>query len=161
MFSRIFTYMGYDNKEHKDTWWFNLSESELYKMEIGSVGGVNGLMNRLLRENEPGKVVDIFEKIILGAVGERSIDGRKFVKNEDIRQDFYQSPAYNELFMELVSKPDNFRNFLLACIPEELAAKIKELGQDEAPTEAVEDAADNADHLDPLDAVDDKSSDAK
>lgn len=124
MFSRTFEYEGYDGKPHKDTWWFNLSEAELYKLELGNIGGVNGMMNRLLRENKPGDVVDMFEKIILSAVGERSVDGRKFVKNEEIRQDFYQSRAYSDLFMELVSSGENLTKFLKGAIPEELAAKL-------------------------------------
>ena len=125
MFSRTFEYTGYDGQIKKDTWWFNLSEAELYKLELGSIGGVNGMMNRLLRENKPGEVVDMFEKIILGAVGERSVDGRKFVKNEEIRQDFSQSKAYSDLFIELVSSGENLRKFLLGAIPEELARKLE------------------------------------
>ena len=124
MFSRTFEYKGYDGKMHSDTRWFNLSEAELYKLELGSVGGVNGMMNRLLRESKPGEVVDMFEKIILSAVGERSVDGRKFLKNEEIRQDFYQSRAYSDLFMELVSSGEKLTAFLKGAIPEELAAKL-------------------------------------
>lgn len=127
MFSRTFEYTGYDGQTKKDTWWFNLSEAELYKLELGSIGGVNGMMNRLLRENKPGEVVDMFEKIILGAVGERSVDGRKFIKNDEIRQDFYQSRAYSDLFMELVSSGENLRKFLLGAIPEELAQKLEQV----------------------------------
>ena len=121
MFSRTFEYTGYDGKPHKDTWWFNLSEAELYKMELGSVGGMNGVMNKLLRQSEPGKIVDMFENLILSAVGERSVDGRKFIKNEEIRQDFYQSKAYSQLFVELVKDSDKLVEFLRGAIPEEVS----------------------------------------
>ena len=53
MFSRTIEYTGYDGQPHKETYWFNLSEDELYKMELGSVGGVNGMMNRMLKEEHP------------------------------------------------------------------------------------------------------------
>ena len=125
MFSRTFTYTGYDGKPHTDTWWFNLSEAELYEMELSKIGGVNGMMNRLLREEKPGEIVKMFKEIILGAVGERSADGRKFLKNEEIRQDFYQSKAYSDLFVELVSSGEALSTFLRGAIPEDVRLKLE------------------------------------
>lgn len=136
MFSRTFKYIGYDGNEHTDTWWFNLSEAELYKLELGNVGGMNGVMNKLLRQSEPGKIVDMFENLILSAVGERSVDGRKFIKNEEIRQDFYQSKAYSDLFVEMVKDTSKLAEFLRGAIPEDVAKKLAE-AEAEAEAEAV------------------------
>lgn len=124
MFSRTFEYTGYDGQPHKDTWWFNLSEAELYKLELSNLGGMNGMMNRLLRESKPGEIVDVFENLILSAVGERSVDGRKFIKNQEIRDDFYQSKAYSDLFVELVSSGEKLAAFLKGAIPAEVAEAI-------------------------------------
>ena len=131
MFSRTFEYTGYDGQPHKETYWFNLSEDELYKMELGSVGGVNGMMNRMLKEEHPDKIVDMFEKIILTAVGERSADGRRFVKKPrigypwgEVAEDFRETPAYSQLFMELVSSGEKLATFLKSAIPAEVAAKV-------------------------------------
>ena len=131
MFSRTFEYKGYDGQPRKETYWFNLSEDELYKMELGSVGGVNGLMNRMLREEHPEKIVDMFEKIILTSVGERSADGRRFMKKPrpgfpwgEVAEDFRETPAYTQLFMELVSSGEKFAAFLKGAIPAEVAEAI-------------------------------------
>lgn len=124
MFSRTFEYTGYDGQPHKDTWWFNLSEAELYKLELSNLGGMNGMMNRLLRESKPGEIVDVFENLILSAVGERSVDGRKFIKNQEIRDDFFQSKAYSDLFVELVSSGEKLADFLKGAIPAEVAAEV-------------------------------------
>lgn len=124
MFSRTFEYTGYDGQTHKDTWWFNLSEAELYKLELSNLGGMNGMMHKLLRESKPGEIVDLFERLILSAVGERSVDGRKFLKNEEIRQDFYQSKAYSDLFVELVKSGDKLAEFLRGAIPAEVAEAL-------------------------------------
>ena len=126
MFSKTFEYKGYDGNMHKETWWFNLSESELLKLELGSVGGINGLMNRMLREEHPDKIVDMFEKIILGAVGERSADGRRFLKrNGAVAEDFRETPAYDQLFLELVSSGDALSSFLKGAIPDEVRANLE------------------------------------
>lgn len=126
MFSKTFEYKGYDGNTHKETWWFNLSESELLKMELGSVGGLNGLMNRMLREEHPDKIVDMFERIILGAVGERSADGRRFLKrNGAVAEDFRETPAYDQLFLELVSSGEALTSFLKGAIPDEVRQNLE------------------------------------
>lgn len=131
MFSRTFEYKGYDGQPHKETWWFNLSEEELYKMELGTVGGMNGMMNRLLREEKPGEIVDMFEKIILMSVGERSADGRRFLKKPrpgypwgEVAEDFRETPAYGQLFMELVSSGEKLTAFLKGAVPADVAAEL-------------------------------------
>lgn len=133
MFSRTFTYKGYDGNEHKETWWFNLSESELMKMELGSVGGINGMMNRMLREDHPDKIVDMFEKIILGSVGERSADGRRFLKRGGaVAEDFRETPAYDQLFLELVSSGEALATFLKGAIPEEVRKNVEKAEAEQA-----------------------------
>lgn len=147
MFSRTFEYTGYDGQTHKDTWWFNLSEAELYKLELSNLGGMNGMMNKLLRESKPGEIVDLFEKLILSAVGERSVDGRKFLKNEEIRQDFYQSKAYSDLFVELVKSGDKLAEFLRGAIPAEVAeALAKAEKEKEAEEKAKLEVVENENH---------------
>ena len=143
MFSRTFEYKGYDDQMHKETWWFNLSEAELYELELGTVGGVNGMMNRMLREEQPDKIVEMFKTIILKAVGERSADGRRFVKKErpgmpwgDVAEDFRETPAYAELFTELVKSGEALANFLKAAIPAEVAAKLAQAEAEQKKADA-------------------------
>ena len=143
MFSRTFQFKGYDGKDHEETWWFNLSEDELYKMELGNLGGMNGMMNRLLRQEKPGELVDMFERIILGAVGERSVDGRKFMKRRkpgepwgEVAEDFRETPAYAQLFLELVSSGEALAEFLKGAIPEEVAQALEKAEQERLAEEA-------------------------
>lgn len=125
MFSREFEYTGYDGKPKKDTYWFNLSEAELYEIDLSSIHGFTGEMNRLLKEERTKEIVEAFKGIILGAVGSVSADGRKFLKNDQIREDFYRSKAYSQLFVELVSSGEKLSEFLKAAIPEEIRAKME------------------------------------
>lgn len=125
MFAREFTYIGYDGKEKKDTYHFNLNEAELYELDLSSIYGFTGQMERLLKAERTQEIVEMFKGIILGAVGEVSPDGRRFVKNEQIREDFYRSKAYAQLFVELVSSGEKFSEFLKAAIPEEIRKKME------------------------------------
>ena len=146
MFSREFTYIGYDGKEHKETRWFNLSPAELGEMQLSTADGLDGMMKRMLRENEPGKIVEMFKTLILKAVGERSVDGRRFLKKEipgrpwgEVAEDFRETPAYSQLFVELVSDPKNLDAFIRGAIPEEYAVKLNAAEN----TEAVSEPSDN------------------
>lgn len=145
MFSRDFTFKGYDGNIHKETWWFNLSEAELAELQLGSVGGLDGMIKRMLRENKPDAVIETIKKIILKAVGERSADGCRFIKKQlpgmpwgEVGADFYESPAYSQLFTEIVSDADNFINFLLGAMPDEMAKAARKLQEEEKMKEKTE-----------------------
>ena len=133
MFSRTFTYPGFDGQKHEDTWSFNLSDAEIFEMNLGSVGGISGVMNRMMREEHPEKLVEMFKTLILKSVGERSMDGRRFIKKErpgmpwgEVAEEFKETPAYAELFVELVSSGEKLKEFIMKAIPEETAKKIME-----------------------------------
>lgn len=126
MFSRDFEYTGYDGKPKKDTYWFNLTEAELYEIDLSSIHGFTGEMNRLLKEERTKEIVEAFKSIILNSVGVVSADGRKFIKNEEVKEDFYRSKAYSQLFVELVSSGEKVAEFLKGAIPEEIRQKMEE-----------------------------------
>lgn len=136
MFSRDFEYTGYDGQPKKDTYWFNLTEAELYEIDLSSIRGFTGEMTKLLKEERTKEIVDAFKSIILGAVGSVSADGRKFIKNEEIKEDFYRSKAYSQLFVELVSSGEKLAEFLRAAIPEEIRQKMEEKEQENVKAES-------------------------
>ena len=126
MLERTFEYIGYDGQPKKDTYYFDLNEAELFEMDLSSIYGFKGQMERLLKEERTAEIVDMFKGIILGAVGEVSPDGRRFIKNDKIREDFHRSKAYSKLFVELVSSGEKFAEFLRGAIPEEIRQKMEE-----------------------------------
>lgn len=129
MFSRTFEYKGYDGQDKKDTYYFDLNEAELYEMNLSSIYGFTGQMERLLKAENTGAIVEMFKSIILGAVGEISPDGRRFIKNDQIREDFHRSKAYSILFVELVRSGEKLSEFLKSAIPDELRIKMEEAEQ--------------------------------
>lgn len=138
MFSRTFEYKGYDGQDKKDTYYFDLNEAELYELNLSSIYGFTGQMERLLKEENTGAIVEMFKNIILGSVGEISPDGRRFLKNEKIREDFHRSKAYSILFVELVKSGEKLSEFLKGAIPEELRAKMEEAEAQQAAEPAAE-----------------------
>ena len=118
MYKRTFTYVDYDGNQRKEDFYFYLSKAELTELELSTYGGLEAMIKRLIEEKNSQEIVNLFKHIILSAVGKKSYDGRRFEKSEEIRNDFYQTEAYSDLFCELVTNADKANEFLTSIIPQ-------------------------------------------
>jgi hypothetical protein len=55
--------------------------------------------------------------LVLQAYGEKSPDGRRFVKSEEISKAFSETTAYSDLFMELATDANVAAQFINDIIP--------------------------------------------
>lgn len=101
MLKQTLTYRDFNGTEVEEDFYFNLTESEIVELEVSIPGGIEQGMQRAIRTEDNAAIVDFFKKVINKAYGQRSDDGRRFVKNDDIRQEFESSGAYNALFVYL------------------------------------------------------------
>lgn len=136
MLKKTITYTDYDGVKRTENFYFNLNKAELMDMELSTPDG--GLRNRLRaimdKRDIPGIIRTIKDFIIAG-FGEKSADGRKFVKSKALSEAFMQTEAYAELYMELISDANATAAFINGMIPEELRSNINEA---EAKVEAPE-----------------------
>ena len=127
MLARKITYTDFNDEERSETFYFNLTESELAKLEYSQKGGLTEWIKRAT-ESKDGKVIlDTFETIIKATYGVKSLDGRSFVKNDQVFEEFKGTNAYNQLFMELVTDAQAAAEFIAACMPEKMRGKAKEV----------------------------------
>lgn len=122
MLKRTFTYTDFDGNQVSDDYYFNLSKAEIMELELSAYGGLETLIKKLIEEKNSEEIVKIFKKIILMSVGEKSYDGKRFIKNDEIRNNFYQTEAYSMLFCELVQNADAANEFLRNVVPNAPAA---------------------------------------
>lgn len=125
MITRTFTYEGFDGKMYSDTWYFHLNEAESFKIRARNIEGMDGMLRTLSRTNDGGEIMDLIDAIILNSVGKRGIDGRQFIKNAEVRDEFRQTDAYSQLFMELISDADKASEFMIGIMPAKLAAEAR------------------------------------
>lgn len=116
MTHKTFKYVNFDGKEVEEDYYFHLSKAELMEMELSAYGGLEMLIKRLIEEKNSEEIVKIFKRIILSSVGQKSYDGNRFIKNDEIRTNFYQTEAYSQLFCKLVQDPDYANEFINAII---------------------------------------------
>lgn len=122
MLKKTITYKDFNDVERTEDFYFNLTAAEVAEMELSTVGGLAEMIQRIVAAQDIPSIIKIFKDLILRAYGEKSADGKRFVKSEAISQGFAQTNAYSQLFMELASDADKASEFVNAIVPAVSAA---------------------------------------
>ena len=140
MFKYNIKYTDYNGVEREEPHYFNLSKAELMEMELSTQAGVEEMIRVMIATNDNAKIVKTFKDLILKSYGIKSEDGRRFIKSEELKNQFEQSEAYSEFFMKLLANEDDLQTKFIngvisgANVPNmdeaEAIAKLKELGYD-------------------------------
>ncbi len=119
MLSKEITYTNYNNETKTKKFLFNYSRSEILELDLSLPDGLQTTLKRLGEhvEDRPKDVVEFFKEFLLNAYGEKSENGDQFIKTEEKKQAFYQSEAYTELFLELLSSEEKMINFINGLVP--------------------------------------------
>lgn len=120
------TYKDFNDVERTETKFFNLTEAEVMEMELGTAGGVVELLQRIVAAKDQPTIIKFFKDFILKAYGEKSPDGLRFDKSEQMRQDFSNTQFYNLLFMELATDDEKAAKFVNGVIPQSVGIKRSE-----------------------------------
>lgn len=127
MLKKTITFTDFNGNEASEDHFFHLSKAELVELEMSEKGGLSEALQRIIDAEDGKRIIAEFKKIILGAYGQRSEDGRRFIKNQQLRDEFESSEAYSTLFMELVTDAGKAAEFVNGIVPQgiaEDAAKI-------------------------------------
>lgn len=117
MLEKKIKYIDLRGNEREDTFMFHLNKSELLKLEMSVPGGFTAKVNKMVDKEDAPEIVETFENFILSSYGEISEDGKSFIKNKELTDNFKNSEAYSELFMELISNPEAAKAFVSGVIP--------------------------------------------
>lgn len=117
MLAKQITYTDYNGTERTETFYFNLTEAEAVEMELSAVGGLSDTIQKIIDAKDVPSLIKIFKELILKAYGVKSPDGRRFIKNDEVREDFAQTEAYSKLFMELAFDADKAAEFVNGITP--------------------------------------------
>lgn len=133
MLKRKIHYTDYNGDEQDETHYFNLSKLELMELELfgGEKGGSFTQWIRSISEsNDRATLFAEFKKLILASYGKKSEDGRSFIKNDELRDAFKQTAAFESLFMELATVTDAAIEFVRGVVPAEMAGSVPDNVED-------------------------------
>lgn len=123
MLKKTITYTDYNGVERTEDFYFNLSKAEIMEMELGVSGGYAEMLKSIVNANDAPTLIKIFKDLVLRAYGEKSADGKRFVKSDAISEAFSQTEAYSILFMELATNADEAAKFVNGIVPSDLSQK--------------------------------------
>lgn len=125
MYIRKITFTDYNGLEHTRTYYFNLSKSELLRLQLSIGGGLTEYAKRLMDTEDMVHLSELFEKLILMSYGEKTDDGMHFIKEDEngkkLADMFKQTAAYDELYTELCTNEQSAIEFFNSVIPAEAA----------------------------------------
>lgn len=127
MLKKRIKYTDFNNEEQEEDFFFHLSKAELVELELSHEGGLSESLIKIVASEDGKAIIAEFKNIILMAYGVRSEDGRRFIKNQALRDEFESTEAYSALFMELVTDADAAAEFINGIVPAgmaEEAAKV-------------------------------------
>lgn len=122
MLKKTITYTDYNGEERTEDFWFNLTKAEVLEMELGITGGLTAMINRVMAAQDVPTIMNIFKDIITKAYGEKSPDGRRFIKKDKdgrlLVEGFMETEAFSNLFTELAFDAEKAAAFVNGIVPQ-------------------------------------------
>lgn len=125
-------YTDFNDVDHTTSVFFNLSKSEISMLEASCNGGLTAVIKRMANNDDLAGLVKFMEDFVLSAYGERSDDGKTFMKMDPdgrpLSRMFKQTAVYDAVFSRLFGEnmEVEFYNFMRGVVPKEMRDKLPE-----------------------------------
>ena len=124
MLKKTIKYTDYNGVERTEDFYFNLNKAEIMEMQLTTVGGLDAYLKKIISAQDMPTLMRIFKDLVLKSYGVKSDDGRRFIKNEKLREEFEQTEAYSILYMELSTDAEAAAAFVNGIIPADVAKQL-------------------------------------
>jgi hypothetical protein len=124
MIKETITYTDYNGVERKEDFYFNLTKAEIMEMEMSTKGGLAEMIQRIVSTQDQPAIIKIFKELIIKAYGVKSLDGKRFIKNAEVVDEFVQTEAFSQMFMKLATDADAAAKFVNGVVPADMAKQI-------------------------------------
>lgn len=124
MITREVTYIDYNGDEQTEKYYFDLTVPEMLELSFSSAGDIQSTLERLSNSRKVGEIFNIIQTLIFKSVGVKSDDGKRFVKNEEVLNDFKQSRGYESFLMKMMQDTDYASKFIEQLIPQDRIKQI-------------------------------------
>lgn len=123
MLKKTITYTDYNGETRKEDFYFNMTRAEITELELSIDGGLSDMIKRVTEAKDVPSIIKIFKDLVLKAYGQKSPDGKRFIKSKALSEEFSQTEAYSDLFMELATDATAAAAFVNGIMPQDIQAK--------------------------------------
>ena len=116
-------YTDFNGLEREEDFMFNLTEAEITEMELTTDGGLSDSIKKIIAAQDTPEIIKVFKMLLLKSYGEKSADGRRFVKSDKLSEEFSQTNAYSQLFMKLATDDKAAVAFINGIMPDSMQEK--------------------------------------
>ena len=130
MLKKTITYIDYNDQKRTEDYWFHLTKSELIELDASNEGGLETTIRKIIKETDTKRIVELVKNLVLKSYGEKSADGKRFVKSKEAAEAFMQTEAYSQLFVDLISDPDQMTAFFKGIIPQDVREQADKMAKE-------------------------------
>lgn len=149
MYVKKITYTDFLGNERTEEFYFNLTEAEIIEwLSTNAEYTLDKVIDNMTKKMNVKGILEATKELIYKAYGEVSLDGRRFNKSKEVKDNFMETNAYSVLFMELATDGKKAAEFFNSIIPKDLAASVNKLYEDNpdaTPEQLLEIAKGNTD----------------
>lgn len=127
MIKKTVTYTDYNGVERTESFYFHFNEAEILDMEMSTEGGFAERVQRIIDAKHQTELLKVIKQFVYDAYGVKSEDGKRFMKNDEVKAAFIESPAYSEIFMEMLTNDKLAAEFVNGVVPENMKDKLTDL----------------------------------
>lgn len=124
MYKKTVKFTDYNGVERTEDCYFNLNKVECTELQVNTKDGYDKYISNIVTSGDNAAIFDVFNKIILKAYGKKSDDGIRFIKSKQLSEEFSQTEAYVNVFMEVATNPDVAEEFIRGVFPAEYVSNM-------------------------------------
>lgn len=117
-------YEDWNGNPRKRELLFNLTVTEMLALQNSVKGGIETYYERILNEQDNVELYRRFEDLVKLAYGTISDDGERFIKNDEVYNNFKESAAYDVFMQYLMTTEDGAAKFINGIMPQKIKAKL-------------------------------------
>lgn len=127
MIKKTVTYTDYNGVERTESFYFHFSEAEILDMEMSTEGGFAERVQRIVDAKQQTELLKVIKKFVYDAYGVKSDDGKRFIKNDEVKTAFIESPAYSKIFMEMLGDDKIAAEFVNGVVPANMKDELAKI----------------------------------